>query len=256
MVFAKKSLGQNFLQSTEVRKKIINSAGEITGKNVLEIGPGLGFLTTKLLAANANVTAVELDERAIEILNRDFAHKPNFHLISGSILDLDLDEIWGTKNYCVIANIPYHITSPILKRLLAETKNQPEFALLMVQKEVAQKLCDKKNSILKTSVDVFAESEICFEVPRENFQPIPKVDSAVIKLNIRDVPLVKKEMQKDFFTVVNAGFSQKRKKLGNFLGSSFGIPAEQLLGDIDPHRRAETLEITEWIAITERFQGI
>ncbi len=256
MSFAKKSLGQNFLQNTEIRDNIVAAAGDLEGKEILEIGPGLGFLTAKLLSTKANLTAIELDERAIEILNRDFQHKDNFHLIHGSILDLDLDEIFGNREYGVIANIPYHITSPILKRLLAETKNRPQFAILMVQKEVAQKLCDKKNSILKISVDIFAKSQLLFEVKKENFHPVPKVDSAIIRLDAHEKPLVVDEMQKDFFTVVNAGFSQKRKKLGNFLGGFFGIASEKLLGDIDPNRRAETLVIEEWIEITKRFQTI
>lgn len=249
--FAKKSLGQNFLNNPIVREDILDAAGDIKGKNVLEIGPGLGFLTTKLLKTNADLTAVELDGRVIEILQRDFGHMKNFHLIHGDILDQSLDDIFLSKKYQILANIPYNLTSRLLRKILAETKNRPESAILMVQKEVAQKLCSLKGSILKHSVDVFAKTEILFEVPRQNFSPVPKVDSAVIRLRVHPDPLVKPENQKIFFDTINAGFSEKRKKLGNFLGKFFGVESSMLLGDIDLNRRAETLSLDEWMAVSE-----
>ena len=255
--FAKKSLGQNFLNSSKIRDRIIKSAGDINKKNILEIGPGLGFLTTKLIASKANVTAIELDDRAIKIISRDFEHKDNFRLIHGNILDQNLDKMYGDKPYSIIANIPYHITSPILKKILANTKNKPTFAILMVQKEVAQKICNpKKRSILSISVEIFAKAEILFFVEREYFSPKPKVDSAVIRLQIRKTSLVSSDMEKDFFTVINAGFSQKRKKLRNVLPGYFGISANKILGNIDGNRRAETLSINEWISITNNFQKL
>lgn len=264
--FAKKSFGQNFLQSTEIRDQILDAAGDLEGKNILEIGPGLGFLTTKLLATKANVTAIELDTRAVEILNRDFEHKENFHLIQGNVLDQDLDNlkfpnpgikvtpIPGLKSYAIIANIPYNITAPILRKILEKTVNKPEFAILMVQKEVAQKLCDQKRSILSIAVEVFAKCQILFEVSRTCFSPAPRVDSAVIRLDIRKTPLVSDDLLKDFFTVVNAGFHEKRKKLGNHIGKYFGVEAGKLLGSIDPNLRAEVLSISDWIEITKNFQ--
>ncbi len=267
-MFAKKHLGQNFLNNPEIRTCILEAAGDISGTNILEIGPGLGFLTAMLLQANANVTAVELDKNAVKILEKDFGHKNNFHLIQGDILEQDLDEIFsgrqspssetllGGDKYGVIANIPYNITSPILRKLLADTQNKPEFAILMIQKEVARKLCDeKKNSVLKISVDVFAKVEILFDVSRKNFFPVPKVDSSVIKLTVYPEPLVDKEMQNHFFKVVRAGFSQKRKKLGNFIGKFFGMEAKELLGGIDPGRRAETLSIGEWEEVTKNYKN-
>jgi len=300
--FAKKSLGQNFLHSPEIRQRIVDVAGDINGKNILEIGPGLGFLTTKLLAAGANITAVELDKRACEVLKRDFGHKDHFKLIQGDILKQDLDTIFEQETcprprsgkYSIIANIPYNITAPILRKILSQTKNRPQFAILMVQKEVAEKICNLnaksrdcnnpgidctpptppltclaetwrtppprgrtvifKRSILSISVEVFAEAEISFAVGREHFSPSPRVDSAVIKLTTRQKPLVSPKDEKDFFTVVNAGFSQKRKKLKNFLGGFFGVSSEILLGSIDGTRRAETLTVKEWMVITKNFQ--
>jgi 16S rRNA (adenine1518-N6/adenine1519-N6)-dimethyltransferase len=260
--FAKKSLGQNFLQSSKIRDQILESFGDLKDKNILEIGPGLGFLTNKLVAKKANLTAVELDDRAVELLKQDFGHRDNFHLIHGDFLKQDLDVIFPKENYSIIANIPYNITSPILKKVLANTKNKPDTMTLMVQKEVAEKIGIPKKgkpwkrSILSLSVEIFAEAELLFLVGREHFSPVPKVDSAIIRITTRPKPLISAEMEQDFFTVVHAGFSSKRKKLGNVIGSFFGVESEKLLGDIDPNRRAETLEIEEWIEIVKHFQKI
>jgi 16S rRNA (adenine1518-N6/adenine1519-N6)-dimethyltransferase len=288
--FAKKSLGQNFLTSTEVRDKILKEAGDLTGKKILEIGPGLGFLTEKLLEAGADLTAIELDERAFKILQNKFGPLPNFNLLNADVLQTNLEDLIGSQEYSVIANIPYNITGPIIRLLLEKTKHKPKFALLMVQKEVGLKICDpvskadeqapstgkgqpfgvplrgvaepskkrtkSKRSILSIAVEVYAEAKYCFTVGREHFEPSPKVDSAIIKMTVLDKPLITEAEQRDFFTVVNAGFSEKRKKVGNVLGRFFGIPVKELLGDIDPNRRAETLSIEEWLDITEKFRNL
>jgi len=244
--FAKKSLGQNFLRSTEIRDQIIKSAGEIENRNVLEIGPGLGFLTEAILAEKPEkLIAIEFDERSVEILNTKFVQDKSFKLIHGDFLAQDLDDIWEDAPWKIIANIPYNITNPILKKICAQTKNKPEAAILMVQKEVAEKIIDqKKRSILSISIEIFAEVEYLFTVDRKHFVPSPKVDSAVIKLKMRKSPLVSKELEKTFFSVVNRGFAQKRKKLKN------NLPPE-LLGNIDGSRRAENLEIAEWVEIAK-----
>ena len=263
--FAKKSLGQNFLNSLEIREKIIAEAPELENKPILEIGPGLGFLTERLLEEKANLTAVELDDRVIPKLKSKFSKYKNFKLIHQDILQLDLDEVFQEKSYGVIANIPYNITGPILRKLLEKTQNKPEFIILMVQKEVGEKICPPqigekrkkwKRSILSISVEIFAEAKYCFFVGRNNFDPAPKVDSAIIHIKTRKKPLIEENFLKDFFTVINAGFSEKRKKLSNSLGKFFGIESQKLLGDIDGNLRAETLEITDWIKITENFRKI
>lgn len=211
--FAKKSLGQNFLQSTEIREKILEAAGDIKGGNILEIGPGLGFLTGSLLKKKANLTAIDLDDRVIPLLHNDFGHKDHFDLIHGDVLQFDPDEYFEQNKYSIIANIPYNITSPILRKFLSKTKNKPEFMILMVQKEVAKKICNtEKRSILSISVEVFAEAEIITIVRRHHFSPVPKVDSAVIKITIRKKPLINLKKESDFFTVINGAFSRKRKK--------------------------------------------
>lgn len=297
--FAKKHLGQNFLTSFEVRDKILDEAGDLKERKILEIGPGLGFLTEALLGVEVHVTAIELDERAFKILSNKFAHKKNLRLLNQDILQTNIDKLFEKDEYFVIANIPYNITNPIIRKLLEKTKNKPVFALLMVQKEVAQKICDpvahsfhlnskaeilkqvqdnttnqpfgvplrgvavasqkrakSKRSILSIAVEVYAEAKYCFTVNRDLFEPAPKVDSAIIKLTTRRKPLIDEEINRDFFTVVNAGFSEKRKKIGNVLGKFFGVPSDQLLGNIDGNRRAETLSIEEWTNITENFQSI
>ena len=300
--FAKKHLGQNFLTSTDVRDKILAEAGDLKGKQILEIGPGLGFLTEALLEAGANLTAIELDERAFNILNKKFDQEKSFTLLNQDILQTDLDGLFGNDPYAVIANIPYNITNPIIRKLLEKTQNQPKFCLLMVQKEVAQKICDpiichsglgpesnnkseileqvqddrtnqpfgvplqgvaqpsqkkkkSKRSILSIAVEVYAQARYCFTVGRELFEPAPKVDSAIMRFDIRSEALVPNAMRRDFFTVVNAGFSEKRKKVGNVLGKFFGIPSDRLLGDIDGNRRAETLTVEEWVNITKNFKN-
>lgn len=263
--FAKKDLGQNFLQSTEVRDKIMIEAGNIKGKNVLEIGPGLGFLTEAILNAGAKLTAVEFDERAVRFLKNKYGNYPNFTLIQGSILDMDLDGIFKGEPWQTVANIPYHITSPIIKKLLAETCNRPTSCVLMVQKEVAKKIARTRcaaekfvesRSILSLSVEIFAETRNCFEVKRNCFEPTPNVDSAILKLTTRSKPLINLEMERDFFTMVNAGFCERRKKLKNALVKFFGEDPTPLLKGIDGDRRAETLNIEEWITMTENFQTL
>jgi 16S rRNA (adenine1518-N6/adenine1519-N6)-dimethyltransferase len=275
--FAQKSLGQNFLVDTTVRDGILDLAGELNGKKVLEIGPGLGFLTTKLLAAGAELTAVEFDPRSVRILQSDFGHKKNFYLQEGDILQRDLDQLFRSNRYQVIANIPYHITTPIFRKLLIQTKNQPQRCILMVQKEVGQKICPQKRgsdvtekksssgvfyqsvrgfrrSVISISVEIFAQAFYEFMVPRQSFDPVPGVDSAIIRFETRSKPLVPAYRQADFFTVVQAGFSEKRKKIGNVLGKFFGISTQALLGDIDPDQRAEVLSIEQWDQITQNFQ--
>lgn len=261
--FAKKSLGQNFLNSTQIRDQILAAAGDIVGKKILEVGPGLGFLTEALLAAGANVTAIDLDDRVIDILQDKFATEKKsgqFELYHGSILDFELDEVFADQSYSCIANIPYNITGPILRKLLAETQNKPEFSLLMVQKEVAQKICPKlhpkkglKRSILSLSVEVFAEAEICFEVGREFFDPSPKVDSAIMKLVKRPEPLISKEHENAFFTVVNAGFHERRKKLKNSFQSFFGQRMDDLMVGLEPDVRAENLGMSDWVRMAKFF---
>lgn len=256
--FAQKNLGQNFLQNSFIREKIMDSAGSLYQKNVLEIGPGLGFLTSKILQKKPRkLITVEIDPRSVEILRKDFQHKDNFEIIQDDILQQDLDQIWKKEPYLLIANIPYNITGPILRKILSQTKNKPQKAILMVQKEVGEKIVSpKKKSLLYWSVALYATSQkVCF-VPRTDFSPVPKVDSCVIEITPLPCPLLSPEKEKIFFDVLHAGFHQKRKKLNNSIGGFFGVPSQGLLEGIDGDLRAEKLSFDDWQKIMYNYERL
>ncbi|OGI25619.1 MAG: ribosomal RNA small subunit methyltransferase A [Candidatus Moranbacteria bacterium RBG_13_45_13] len=244
-------LGQNFLTNEEVAQKIANSAN-IKGDNVLEIGSGKGILTKYLAKSAGKVLAVEIDRNLIELLKKKFSIK----IVEGDILKINLPKLIegeNFQNYKVVANLPYYITSKII-RLLLETKYPPAEMILMVQKEVGERIValDGKESILSISVKFYAEPEILFSVSRDNFEPVPEVDSVVIrikrKINLPEAPASK------FFALVRAGFSAKRKMLVNNLASSFHIPKSEIAEiikkvGIDPAIRAEKLKVEDWVKL-------
>jgi 16S rRNA (adenine1518-N6/adenine1519-N6)-dimethyltransferase len=258
MVFAKKSLGQNFLISPRI-VGAISDAGEIQeGESVLEIGPGKGVLTRELLLKGAHVKAVEKDDRLIPILSEEFKKElsaQKLSLIHGDILEMSEDEIAKIcgDDYKVIANIPYYITGAILRNLLSSL-HKPKLMILMVQKEVASRIIarDGKESILSLSVKAYAKPELVMNVSRGNFFPIPNVDSAVLKISDIKNSFDSKESEKRYFDYVKAGFSQKRKKLISNLESldSKDVLLEKfkLLG-ISLNARAEDIELSKWIRL-------
>ena len=245
----KKSLGQHWLKDPEILADIAEAA-ELTGDDVvLEIGPGLGTLTSRLLARANSVTAVEFDADLARKLPGQFPGK-KLTVVNQDILQFDLNQL--PKNYKVAANVPYYITSKIVEKLMT-AENKPSIAVLLVQKEVAERIAAEAGnmSILSVSVQIFAEAELDIEVPRQFFTPPPKVDSQVVVLRTRDDPLITPEDQRDFFRIVKAGFSAKRKKLRSSLSGGLGIDksvAEELLKNagISPDARAEDLAIEDW----------
>ena len=245
----KKSLGQHWLKDPEILADIAE-ATELTGDDVvLEIGPGLGTLTSRLLARANSVTAVEFDADLARKLPGQFPGK-KLTVVNQDILQFDLNQL--PKNYKVVANVPYYITSKIVEKLMT-AENKPSIAVLLVQKEVAERIAAEAGnmSILSVSVQIFAEAELDIEVPRQFFTPPPKVDSQVVVLRTRDDPLITPEDQRDFFRIVKAGFSAKRKKLRSSLSGGLGIDksvAEELLKNagISPDARAEDLAIEDW----------
>ena len=245
----KKSLGQHWLKDPDILADIAEAA-ELTGDDVvLEIGPGLGTLTSRLLARANSVTAVEFDADLARKLPGQFPGK-KLTVVNQDILQFDLNQL--PKNYKVVANVPYYITSKIVEKLMT-AENKPSVAVLLVQKEVAERIAAEAGnmSILSVSVQIFAEAELDIEVPRQFFTPPPKVDSQVVVLRIRDNPLITSEDQRDFFRIVKAGFSAKRKKLRSSLSGGLGIDksvAEELLKNagISPDARAEDLAIEDW----------
>lgn len=254
----KKSLGQHWLKDPEILADIAEAA-ELTGDDVvLEIGPGLGTLTSRLLARANSVTAVEFDTDLARKLPGQFPGK-KLAVVNQDILQFDLNQL--PKNYKVVANVPYYITSKIVEKLMT-AENKPSVAVLLVQKEVAERIAAEAGnmSVLSVSVQIFAEAELDIEVPRQFFTPPPKVDSQVVVLRTRNNPLITPEDQRDFFRIVKAGFSAKRKKLRSSLSGGLRIDkivAEELLKNagISPDARAEDLAITDWRRLLKEWRA-
>lgn len=247
-----KKLGQNFLVDPAALERVVAAAGELAGEVVLEIGPGLGSLTRLLAERARRVVAVELDAGLIPPLKRVLNDYENVQIVSGDILQLDPGALVGETDYCVVANIPYYITSALLRHLL-EAPVKPDRMVLTVQQEVAARICASPGemSLLALSVQVYGRPEITAHLPAEAFYPEPKVDSAIVRVEFYPEPRIPAPELETFFRLAKAGFSQKRKIMRNALSGGLGLPAnevEEMLAQaaIDPRRRAETLDIEEW----------
>ena len=254
-----KGLGQSFLQDPLALEKIVSAAEIQPTDTVLEIGPGLGSLTRYLAVSAREVIAVELDPNLLPPLKAVLSPYQNVRFVHGDILELSLKYLIAEKNYLVVANIPYYITSAVIRHLL-EGEAKPRRIVLTIQKEVAQRICALPGdmSLLALSVQVYGKPRIVARIPAGAFFPAPKVDSAVLRVDIYATPLIKPELLDTFFQLIKAGFSQKRKTLRNSLSSGLHIsPAEtaNLLAraNIDPQRRAETLSIEEWEHLCEKM---
>lgn len=254
---AHKGLGQNFLQDPSALEEIAAAAEIRPTDTVLEIGPGLGSLTRYLAAAAKEVVAVELDANLLAPLDSVLAPHPNVRLIHGDILKLSPGDLIKERDYLVVANIPYYITSALIRHLL-ESDPKPRRIVLTVQEEVAARICATPGdmSLLALSVQIYGAPRIAARIPAEAFFPTPNVDSAVLCVDIYSSPLVRPERLERFFKLIKAGFGQKRKTLRNALSSGLHISpvdAADLLrrADIDPQRRAETLSIDEWERLSE-----
>ncbi|MCC6299720.1 MAG: ribosomal RNA small subunit methyltransferase A [Anaerolineales bacterium] len=257
---ADKSLGQNFLQDEFALESIISAAQIQSSDVVLEIGPGLGSLTRYLAVSARDVVAVELDGRLLQPLQALLAPYGNVRVVHGDILKLAPHELISEQDYIVVANIPYYITSAVIRHLL-ESDMKPRRIVLTIQKEVAQRICAEPGdlSLLALSVQVYGEPRIAARIPAEAFFPKPKVDSAVLCVDIYPTPRVEPELMETFFKLTKAGFSQKRKTLRNSLSAGLHIPptqAEEMLGraDIESRRRAETLSIEEWKTLCVEYK--
>ena len=252
MASPNKSLGQHWLKDREVLARIADCAELSLEDVVLEIGPGLGTLTSELLRRAKKVVAVEFDSELARKLPAQFPGK-DLDVVTSDILSFDLSVL--PKDYVVVANVPYYITSKIVQMLMTAT-NKPRVAVLLVQKEVAQRLAAKPGdmSILGLSAQLFAEVTLGDIVPAVFFTPPPKVDSQVVILETRQSPYLTDVSEQDFFRVVKAGFSEKRKKLRSSLSGGLKISkpeAEELLSaaGIDPDARAESLGLDAWVSL-------
>ena len=248
---ARKRLGQHFLVDDEVLAVITSAAGLVPGDVVIEVGPGLGFLTRELARNAGRVIAVELDSRLAAMLRETLAAYDNVSIVNGDILDIDPASL-ASGGYRVVANLPYYITSPVLRHFL-EASVRPESMLVMVQKEVAEAIAAEpgQRSVLSISVQYYGKPEIVSYVPARSFYPAPEVDSALLRIDVYPQPAVAVGDEKGFFGLVRAGFTASRKQLVNSLAQGLGLPKAEVWSllegaGIAPQRRAETLTLEEW----------
>ncbi|MDU2596286.1 MAG: 16S rRNA (adenine(1518)-N(6)/adenine(1519)-N(6))-dimethyltransferase RsmA, partial [Veillonella sp.] len=248
-----KKLGQNFLIKRGIVDEIVHAAELTPGEPVLEVGPGIGTLTQGLAQSGADVTAIELDRRLLEVLDTTLASYDNVRIIHGDVLKLDVPSIMNHKPFKVVANLPYYITTPIIMSLL-ESKLPIERLVVMVQKEVALRMVAKPGTkdygALSVAVQYYTEPDIVLDVPPKSFLPAPAVTSSVIRCVLRDKPPVDVIDEKLFFRVVKAGFAQRRKTFANTMKTT-GLSKdriEELLAkaNIDGQRRGETFTLQEF----------
>jgi 16S rRNA (adenine1518-N6/adenine1519-N6)-dimethyltransferase len=252
----RKSLSQNFLTDEAALDEIVAAAELEPGDRVVEVGPGLGVLTRRLLAAGASVLAVELDPRLAAYLRRELAGVPDFELIEADALTLHPREIFPGLRFKLVANIPYHITSPLLHAFL-EGDRPPDLTVLLVQVEVAERVAAPPGgmSYLSVFVQNVASAEIVARVPAAAFEPPPDVDSAILRLRRRDEPAVAVGSGREpFYRVVQAGFRQRRKQIHNGLGRELPVPGGAVLEalatcGVDGERRPQTLTLDEWACL-------
>jgi len=251
----RKSWGQNFLVDEQALNKIME-AGNLSQKDtVIEVGPGLGTLTLPLSEKTKKVIAVEKDKKIIPLLKNNLQGRKNIEVINKDILLFNIPK----GKYKVIANVPYYITSPIIRKFL-ETKNQPSLLILTIQKEVAERICvsPPKMNLLAVSVQFFAKPKIISHVPPSSFYPSPSVTSSILSIiPYNEKKYYSKEFQRNFFSIVRAGFSHPRKQLAKNLKScKIPLNAEEMkiLG-ITPERRAETLSVREWTVLTKKLSN-
>ncbi len=257
------SMSQNFLADPDVLQAILDLASPATGSRILEVGPGLGILTGGLLAAGASVVAVELDRGLADRLARENAaavEAGSLRVVQGDILDEDVGSL-VERPFEVVANIPYHITSPILHRFL-EAAPRPERLVLTVQREVAERICAGPGamSYLSVFVQYHASARLAFGVPREAFEPAPEVESAVVEIRpfdpSGDRPRLTAADEATLWRVVQAGFHERRKMLRNVLSRQLPLPSSRVdealaACGIDGERRPQTLSVDEWLALRQ-----
>lgn len=257
----KKGLGQNFLTSQDILDDIVDALGDESA--VLEIGPGFGTLTAALAERMDKVVSIEIDERLLDVLDYTLEEFNNIKIINGDALKLDLHalirEEFGDRKISVAANLPYYITTPVITTLL-ENKLPLNSIVVMVQKEVAERLTalpgSKDYGAITVMCRYFSEPSIVTKVPSSLFLPPPKVDSAVLKLRLRETPAVDVRDEKMFFRVVKAAFSQRRKTLLNCMCANFPFTKDDMASilsknGIEPSRRGETLSLEEFALIAD-----
>ena len=258
-----KKLGQNFLIKRGIVDEIVKAANLKEGEPVLEIGPGIGTLTQGLAQSGANVTAIELDTRLLEVLDTTLAQYSNVTIVHGDVLKLDVPTIMHHEQFKVVANLPYYITTPIIMSLL-ESRLPIERLVVMVQKEVALRMVAKPGTkdygALSVAVQYYTVPDIVLDVPPKSFLPAPAVTSSVIRCVLRDKPPVDVIDEKLFFRVVKAGFAQRRKTFSNTMKTT-GLTKNQIdellvKANIDGQRRGETFTLQEFADVANAWAAL
>lgn len=254
-----KGLGQNFLVDESILQRIVDCAEVTPQTHVLEIGAGLGSLTYFLAQVAQKVSAVEIDRHLLPVARKTLKGCENVELINADILEMDLRELALPDGYMVVANIPYYITSAIIRKLLTAPA-KPARLVLTIQEEVAKRICAPagKLSLLALSVQVFGEPKVVLNIPAGAFHPTPNVDSVTLRVDLYPQPRIPEEKLDLFFRISKAGFSQKRKMLRNTLSAGLHIPREEVNAllesvNIDSQRRAQTLSLDEWAKVVDIF---
>ena len=255
-----KALGQNFLHDSGIVRRIADTAELSPSDLVVEIGPGLGVLTRELAERAGTVIAIELDHRLAEYVGD--LNLPNTRVIEGDILKVDLTSLTERRPYVVVANLPYSIASAAIANIL-ENDSRPDRVVVMVQREVAERIAARppRMSILSVAVQFFGSPRIMFRIGPGAFVPPPKIESAVLRIEVHKHPPLEPGDWPSFFGLVRAGFSQRRKQLLNAVSSALKVDktlvAQTLkAAAIDPRRRAETLDVSDWVRLFRAFQQV
>lgn len=263
-----KALGQNFIVNPSVCPRMADESGIDSESGVIEIGAGIGVLTAELAKRAKKVVCIELDSKLLPILDETLADFDNIEIINADVLKIDLaaliEEKFGGMPVYVCANLPYYITSPVIMTLL-ESRLPLKAVTVMVQREAAQRLCAPVGSRLSgavtVAVDYYAEARKLFDVSADSFMPAPKVDSSVIRLDIREKPGIEVSDEKLFFSMVHAAFSQRRKTASNSISSGTGIPKAVVAEAIErcgfpPSVRAESMTAEQLAALCEALNEL
>jgi len=255
-LFAQKSFGQNFLIDSQVLEKIVDAAELNSNDRVLEVGPGPGVLSQRIAPGVSDLTAVEIDEKMINPWKDLMNGFQNVHILQQDVLKYFPED----KPYKLVANIPYYITSPILKHFLRDQKvRRPDIIVLMIQKEVAERICDLESpTLLSWEIRLFGEPEIVCTVKASSFYPPPKVDSAVLKIRVLPQPLISEERMDDFFQFLSWSYKQPRKTLYNNLLATGKWPKEEVAAqlekaEVEPGLRPHQLRLEDWMRLIDVF---